>query len=519
MNNKWYVLYGLVILITSSVFALSPDEILIITNDKNPSSMKIAEHYCLRRNVPEENIFQLSLDAPLDDTVSREKYNRQIAAPILEKLSQEPFDRNIKCLLTTYGVPFRVGPRSVAAGTEKILADITDIADDNAQIVRGTLTRLSYLGQTADQSPDFTSIKNNDKLIEAARKQADTVLTSIQRLLDADLQQKQYAQYVKYYKQLFGTGAVYNKAKQYPFLKLELTLADQLEYSDKIRDFERAQRTFTTPRQRLENDFYMLARQVSGFCGSLEMLSQDIKALNGAETSAALDSELSMIKFGEYELYRYQPNELAERTFWFGVKTLMVCRLDGPNETIAINLIDKAVAAENIPLEGTAYFDSGKPGDGQYALYNDYIRDTAAWFRNNTSLNVVEDTASSLFQPGQCPAAAFYCGWYSLEKYIDAFDFVNGAIGYHIASFEAVDLRDPQSTQWVPSMLKDGITATFGPVAEPYLHAFPRPDRFFAQIVKGKPLVEAYYRTKPFNSWQLMLIGDPLYCPHVPNRP
>ncbi|OHB81267.1 MAG: hypothetical protein A2Z38_01740 [Planctomycetes bacterium RBG_19FT_COMBO_48_8] len=59
----------------------------------------------------------------------------------------------------------------------------------------------------------------------------------------------------------------------------------------------------------------------------------------------------------------------------------------------------------------------------------------------------------------------------------------------------------------------DGITATLGPVAEPYLHAFPEPRTFFPKLYEGNCLVEAYYRTKPFNSWQMLLIGDPLYRP------
>ena len=95
----------------------------------------------------------------------------------------------------------------------------------------------------------------------------------------------------------------------------------------------------------------------------------------------------------------------------------------------------------------------------------------------------------------------------------DAFDFVDGAVGYHIASFEAIDLRDSTSSQWCPAMLTDGITATIGPVAEPYLTAFPKPHEFFEELIEGKCLVEAYYITKPFNSWQMLLVGDPLYKP------
>ena len=82
-----------------------------------------------------------------------------------------------------------------------------------------------------------------------------------------------------------------------------------------------------------------------------------------------------------------------------------------------------------------------------------------------------------------------------------------------VSRIAILDLRDAKTGHWCSSMLRGGITATLGPVAEPYLHTFPRPDEFFAQLLSGKQLVEAYYRTKPYNSWQMILIGDPLYKP------
>jgi uncharacterized protein (TIGR03790 family) len=62
-------------------------------------------------------------------------------------------------------------------------------------------------------------------------------------------------------------------------------------------------------------------------------------------------------------------------------------------------------------------------------------------------------------------------------------------------------------------MLVHGVTATLGAVAEPYLNAFPDPRDFFLELIEGKSLVEAFYRTQPFCSWQIILIGDPLYKP------
>jgi uncharacterized protein (TIGR03790 family) len=239
-----------------------------------------------------------------------------------------------------------------------------------------------------------------------------------------------------------------------------------------------------------------------------------ISHINGKETHASVDSELSMVLFDSYELYRWQPNMLKDDLRSRNSVTLMVSRLDGPDYDIIKGLVDKAIIAENQGLKGIAYIDSrGIRRKDMFGHYDRSLRNLAAYLRSETEIPVIEERAAKLFAPDTCPQTALYCGWYSLRKYIDAFDFVDGAIGYHIASFEAANIRDPNSSQWCPSMLMDGITATLGPVAEPYLHTFPEPREFFPRLYEGKCLVEAYYHTKPVNSWQMLLIGDPLYRP------
>ena len=249
----------------------------------------------------------------------------------------------------------------------------------------------------------------------------------------------------------------------------------------------------------------------------LKQLQSEIDRITGKETGASVDSELSMVLFGNYELYRWQPNILKNNTSYLSLNTLMVCRLDGPDEGIIKGLVNKAITAEKTGLKGIAYIDSRGIADDRNLYSTGYfdqsLRELAVFTRLRTELTVKEERTEKLFAAGTCPRTAIYCGWYSLKKYIDAFDFVDGAIGYHIASWEAVDLRDPNSSQWCPAMLKDGITATLGAVAEPYLHSFPEPRAFFLELFNGRCLVEAYYHTKPFNSWQLVLIGDPLYRP------
>jgi len=254
----------------------------------------------------------------------------------------------------------------------------------------------------------------------------------------------------------------------------------------------------------------------------LTKVESKIDRILGRETDASVDSELSIVLYGDYELYRWQRNEFRRGMPSLVFNTIMVSRLDGPSEQICKGLIDKSIAAEKKQLKAEACIDSRglERSRKLYSLgyYDQSLRDLAMLIKFNTDLTVKHEQTKKLFGAGSCPNTAIYCGWYSLGKYVDAFDFVEGAIGYHISSLEAVNLRDANSSQWCPAMLIDGITATIGAVAEPYLHSFPEPDVFFGKLLNGDCLVEAFYYSKPFNSWRLVLIGDALYRPFKNTR-
>jgi uncharacterized protein (TIGR03790 family) len=395
------VVHALVLACCQAAFALEPDQILLVANKDVAASGRLARYYCQMRAVPTTNILYLPLGMRLEDTISRGDYEKWLAGPIRKEVLARKDAAEIRCLLTTFGVPTKVGRRGPLTG------------------LKGRLRQLRELAR-----------------------------------------QEQHA-------------------------------IEQLEQNQRTNSAEYKQRK------------QKLAR-----------LQLDIGRITGKETNASVDSELSTLLFGSYDLYRWQPNMLRNAALIAGFKTLMVSRLDGPDYVVAKGLVDKAVAAERTGLKGTACVDSrGIVKRNLYGHYDQSLRDLAMLTRLQTKLPVQEERTEKLFAPGTCPDTAIYCGWYSLKKYVDAFGFVDGAVGYHIASFEATDLRDPNSTQWCPAMLADGITATLGAVAEPYLHSFPEPKAFFGELYRGRCLVEAFYRTKPFNSWQLLLIGDPLYTP------
>jgi uncharacterized protein (TIGR03790 family) len=245
------------------------------------------------------------------------------------------------------------------------------------------------------------------------------------------------------------------------------------------------------------------------------------------ESQACVDSELSLLWWDNFELRRWQFNLLnfqvpeAERRRKPPI--VMVSRLDGPSAEVARRLVDQAIAVERTGLKGRVYVDArgigfdpkADSGTG-YGGYDESLREMARLLEKEAKLPVTLDNKPGLFAPGSCPGCALYCGWYSLANYVDCCRFVPGAVAYHIASAEAVSLRDPKARYWCKRMLDEGVAATLGPVAEPYTIGFPKPAEFFGLLVTGKyTLVECYYKTALLNSWMTVLVGDPLYNPYA----
>ena len=83
---------------------------------------------------------------------------------------------------------------------------------------------------------------------------------------------------------------------------------------------------------------------------------------------------------------------------------------------------------------------------------------------------------------------------------MDAFEWAKGAVAYHVASAECVTLKKKNSQAWCKVMLEKGVATTLGPVGEPYLQSFPRPDIFFGLLFDGHSLAESYMKSNPYLS-------------------
>jgi uncharacterized protein (TIGR03790 family) len=389
--------------------ALEPKDVWLVVNKNVPESRAVADHYIAKRGVPNGNV--VALDLPKGEDVSRADYDTKLAAPLREALKEHK--DKVKVLVTTYGVPLRVGP----------------------------------------QLPD----DEQNKALEKLRPEL------------ADARKK---------------------------------LADLKEKKADAKEIEAAQ------------------RQVDG-------LQKRERVLAHAESNASVDSELMLLWWDKYPLARWVDNPLyfqASAEYRKAAPAVvLVSRLDGPTPEIAKRLVDDAVEVEKKGLSGKAVIDARgvrfdpKGGDASghgYGGYDESFREAAALLEK-AGLKVELDNKNEVLPANTATGVALYCGWYSHAHFVDCCQYEKGAVAWHLASSEAVTLRREDSKLWCPNLLKKGVCATLGPVAEPYTVGFPKPAEFFGFLATGEfTLVECYARSLLLCSWMTVLVGDPLYNPY-----
>ena len=141
-------------------------------------------------------------------------------------------------------------------------------------------------------------------------------------------------------------------------------------------------------------------------------------------------------------------------------------------------------------------------------------------FLNNTTANYKWDLA-----PTQGKNALWVWGWYGPAY--DAYRFVPGAIGAQLTSYTANKIRKPMNDDpalrsfgdrrwagnWVPRMLEEGVTSTWGAVEEPYAQFYTSGADFFDHFWAGYNFGESFYLAENVLRWTMVAVGDPLYAP------
>ena len=111
------VLVIALVLLAAPAGAIEPTQVWLIVNKNVPESRQVADHYIAKRGVPKGNV--VVLDLPKTEDITRADYDAKLAGPLRETLKSHK--ENAKVLLTTFGVPLRVGQVPPSAEEKKAI--------------------------------------------------------------------------------------------------------------------------------------------------------------------------------------------------------------------------------------------------------------------------------------------------------------------------------------------------------------------------------------------------------------
>lgn len=474
---------------------LKADELVLIVNVRQPEGRALAEHYAAVRGVPAGRIIELDLPDRL--AIDYPTYQSSVLAPVRSFLNQNNLRDQVRCAVLFYGVPLRIdaSPPSPAEAAEIEL--INRMLAPAFVRMREAVGRLEQTIKGID--PSFSPRPGSDS--QGARQRVIAAQQAVERVMrstaDADTREV-IARRVR--ESLAPLAGTMTPAEQMEARQL-MSQPDSVESRKVLRE--------------------LLSRK-AGPLLLAEALEAQKLYLSSDHSGASVDSELACMWWpADYRRRDWQDNPLRETGGDPSKPTVMTARLDGPTPEIVRRMIDNALAVETVGLRGRAVIDARgippSPGNG-FGAFDEQLRQTASLIQSPAVVETVLDDKAELIPAGSVDNIAVYVGWYALRAYTPPGRFVPGSVAFHVASLELNWMRSEKDTGWCRALLLDGADVTIGAVAEPYLHAFPPPEQFVPVLLSGTTLAEAYWRTTPMVSWQMAVLGDPLYRPFAAAR-
>jgi uncharacterized protein (TIGR03790 family) len=507
-------------------WALEPDNLLLITNKNVPEGRKLAEFYAAQRKVPDGRI--LELDVPANEEISFDGYENQVVPAVREFIAANHLGPKVSCLVTFYGVPLKIAPRVNTAADKAELANLQQEQKWAAAQMATAVAALEAIAKEANPAFRPGTDPSLSALIARDHAARDILGKHAAQIKDPQQLQQFMARAQKAIMPLAGTASIAQQQMQGLIANANNWTPEQKKQAETLRDaltqlrarLDMLQNHHGDPKQRQE--LRNLVKEDLGLTEYNRLIAGMIDYFNTDNTGAAFDSELACVNANFYTRVRSLPNPLHYKAAHAQAAPIfMVMRLDAFKPEQVQAMITQSIKAETDGLTGQVVVDSGgnlsiDPKNTAYARFDQTLKRLASIVQQKTRLPLTFDEKPAILpRESVKEPISIYCGWYALRNYTPPGKFVPGAVGYHIASFELTSLHTAGANEWCRGLLNDGVVSTLGPVNEPYLAAFPPPDEFFPLLFTGKlTLAEVYWKTTPMISWQIAMVGDPLYTPY-----
>lgn len=517
--------------VSQALSYLRPSQIAIIVNGNNAASYKVGEYYAKARHIPLTNLIALNLPRQVQ-VITAPFYDTRVASAIRQVLTERHLREQIRCLVTTYGIPLKVGPQTPT------FANMAEVRHLRQQIIAGRLQLLAGIQELTHIDglpvtpykvpPNLTSLGGGKQRSAAfaAVQSFRGAIVQASNFFDAHPGQKTPADNRSLLAQLrhgLGLGVMAN------LIHAHGTSIQAMEMKDFLRHEKKATLRALAKYEMLKVHRYLavnrkamrhLKRRYFGISGEVMEDIAQITYLLRVHSKSSLDSDLMMLWYGRVYHAGWCQNPIALSNWHAALAALhprimMVSRIDGLSPQMVEAMIARGLRVQALGLRGKVYIDArGLHGTDPYSDFDRLLRHTAAMLKRDATIPVVLNDVPALFKRSQSPKCAVYCGWYSVHHFVNCCQWVPGFVGYHVASFELDSLHNPSDTAWCINLLKHKACGTSGPVWEPYLFSFPQPNEFFPLLLSGKfPQIEVYSLSTPAMGWRQAYVGDPLYNP------
>jgi hypothetical protein len=313
---------------------LEPQQILIIANADVNDSVQIAEYYCQKRAVPLNNVLKISLGKNLAEQITRQNYESVLAAAVKKEIRGNRKPNEIRCLLTVYGVPLKVGPAAPLNNSAELISKLSAIITQKENDFKSAYKKLNELGRKEMIETNDSEQKSYDDLLKKLPDEIKETENRIKYIDQADERRKQYNELLVLIKSFYGPVYALQQAQKLASNTFILDTAQKSKIYQDNELIKTAEAEKWPIEKKLDQNYYSALEIVGGLRAVIVSLKSDVDRCKGKETGASVDSELSMVLFENYDLYRWQPNELKDSLLLLPSDTLMVSRIDGPSVKI-----------------------------------------------------------------------------------------------------------------------------------------------------------------------------------------
>jgi len=478
------------------------ENLVLVVNQDDSSSLLLANHYCQLRQIPAGNVIYLS-GVPRQTTISLEQFRTQILKPVFDAIRERKLDQQIDLIVYSSGFPASVNVGPARDAFFKEVADRGNPVPEEAKKIFepiASLTSLTYFALPVLQNqPAYFSLNSN-------------------RYFRGPAQQLLSQPFVGPLAEEFEAAVKLSESGDYQ-AALEKFQALQEKHPGQVAVTWQIARAHALLKQERE---------------ATEALSRCVR--NGLQYRGLVMSEPAFKPLLEEPLFKGMVNRIPDERFDFQVSqhfssrfswglngainaspeqgmnyllsTMLAYTWDtGISERDALSALQRAVKADGTSPKGTIYYSetadvrttTRKPG-------------FAAAMLKLKKLGLQSEISQATVPPGKRDIIGAMLGSATINWPDYQCEITPGAIVENLTSYGALFGPNPGQTQST-EFLKWGAAGTCGTVVEPYAlqQKFPHP-MIQVHYARGCSLAEAFYQSVE-GPMQLLILGDALCQP------